>query len=63
MNYRIIEKKPTQVVEGVMRYIVTLVCDTAEDIPEPDPTWAMGSMAQICEPHGYKILNSEGVWK
>ena len=63
MNYSIIEKKVTQVVEGVKHYIVTLVCDTAEDIPEPDATWDTGSIAQICDPHGYKILNSEGVWK
>lgn len=63
MNYSIIEKKTTQVVEGVKHCIVTLVCDTAEDIPEPDATWDMGSIAQICDPHGYKILNSEGVWK
>ena len=63
MNYSIIDKKPTHVVEGVMRYIVTLVCDTEEDIPEPNEAWDAGSIAQICEPHGYKILNSEGVWK
>lgn len=63
MNYTIMEKIPTGVVNGVMHYRVTIVCDTASDVPQPDTTWAMGSIAQICEPHGYKILNSEGVWK
>ena len=60
MNYTIMEKIPTGVVNGVMHYRVTIVCDTASDVPQPDTTWAMGSIAQICEPHGYKILNSEG---
>ena len=63
MNYEIMERTPTGVVSGVMHYRVTIVCDTASDVPQPDPTWAMGSTVQICEPHGYKILNSEGVWK
>ena len=63
MNYEIVEKTPAGVVDGVMHYRVTLVCDTAADIPAPDPTWATGSMVQVCDPHGYRILNSEGVWK
>lgn len=62
MNYRITEKRLSRHVDGVAHAIVTLVCDTAEDIPEPDPTWDAGSIAQICTPHGYKILNSEGEW-
>ncbi|MBP0974084.1 MAG: hypothetical protein J5851_09295 [Oscillospiraceae bacterium] len=63
MNYSIIEKRPTQITEGVMHYIVTLCCDTAADVPEPEDNWDAGSIAQICDPHGYCILNSEGVWK
>ena len=63
MNYTIIDKKLTGIKDGVSYYLVTFVCDTPEDVPEPDASWAAGSIAQICDPHGYKILNSEGVWK
>lgn len=62
MNHSIIEKKAASVVNGVRHPIVTLVCDTEEDVPEPENNWKAGSIAQICDPHGYKILNSAGEW-
>ena len=62
MNYTIMDKIPTEVVDGVMHYLVVIFCDTDAKIPEPDPTWDAGSMCIIGVGHGVKFLTSEGAW-
>lgn len=48
---------------GRSMFIVHLVADTEEDIPEPQEDWLPGSIVQIADPHGYRVLNHEGEWK
>ncbi len=48
---------------GISMFIVHLVADTEEYIPEPQENWLPGSTVQIAEPHGYRVLNHDGVWK
>lgn len=62
MNYTIMEKVPTEVVEGVMHYRVTLFCDTESDIPDALDVWAAGSFALIGAKHSFKMLNTQGEW-
>lgn len=62
MNYTIMEHVPTDNIEGVMHYRVTLCCDTVDDIPEVNATWDAGSLALIVATHGYKMLNTQGEW-
>lgn len=62
MNYNIMEQNVSRVVEGVTHYVVTLVCDTASDVPTAQDTWDAGSLALIVSTHGYKMLNTQGEW-
>lgn len=43
-------------------YRVEIFADTADDVPEPQDVWAVGSMCIIGETHEYRWLNSERKW-
>lgn len=45
----------------VLQRVVILV-DTADDVPEADASWAVGSLCVIAEDHSYKILNNAREW-
>ena len=49
--------------DGKSMFIVHLIADTVDDIPEPQENWLPGSTVQVAEPHGYRVLNHEGAWK
>lgn len=43
-------------------YRVSILVDTAADIPEPLATWEPGSMCLVAADHTFKVLNNEREW-
>ena len=41
---------------------VVILADTADDVPEADESWAVGSICMIAATHKYKVLNGEREW-
>lgn len=62
MTYTEIDHEVTERENGVSICRVTIQVDTAADIPEAEPHWAVGSMCIIADTHTYKRLNSEREW-
>ena len=42
--------------------LVEIRYPTADDIPTPEPNWAVGSACFICNTCEIKFLNAQGVW-
>lgn len=62
MSYSILRIRPTEVVDGVMHYIVEIACDAAEDLPEDTAVWDVGSIAWVVSESAFYGLTSEGEW-
>lgn len=62
-KWSIIEQNFKDLLDGRSMFIVYLLADTEEDIPEPQEDWMPGSTVQIADPHGYRVLNHEREWK
>lgn len=62
--YTIIERESSCNADenGKVLQRVVILADTADDLPEPDASWAVGSICMIAETHKYKVLNSEREW-
>lgn len=62
-HWGITEQEVKEFRDGRSMFVVHLIADTAADIPEPQENWLPGSTVQIADPHGYRVLDHEGVWK
>ncbi len=60
--YTMMESTPTRIQNGDPLNRVTILVDTADDIPEPHDGWDAGSMCMIADTHTYKVLNNEREW-
>ena len=49
-------------VGGTELHRVTIQVDTENDLPTPDDSWEVGSIAIVANTHSYKRLNSEREW-
>ena len=61
-NYTITSKKTHRFRGDGYTYIVTIIVDKVENIPEPKDDWEAGSMCIIANSHDYRWLNRERKW-
>lgn len=60
--YTMMESTPTRIQNGDPLNRVTILVDTADDIPEPHDEWDAGSMCMVAADHTFKVLNNEREW-
>ena len=60
--YTIIEQSFVRSTADGEKYRVTLLVDTAEDVPEVNAAWEPGSICMIAATHTYKMLNNGREW-
>lgn len=61
-KFTIIEEKLIGFENGISMKVVEIMSDTESDIPEPQPEWAVGSIAYAIDTGNFCILNSSGEW-
>lgn len=61
-EYTVIEQRFIRYEQGQPVYLMTIMVDTAADLPQPRAAWSPGSMCMVADTHSYKVLNSEREW-
>jgi len=62
MSCAITNQRCSRVKDGIAVDTVTVVCDTAKDLPRAQASWDMGSIAWVLETGDFYGLNSSGNW-
>jgi len=62
MSEKVLQQKITPGGEVCAVRLLELNCDSASDLPRPEPDWAAGSACILLDTQDVKFLNSQGVW-
>ena len=62
MAYTILEQEFDKLNNHAQLDRVTILADTAADIPQPSAKWAVGSICMVAATHTYKVLSNEREW-
>ena len=60
--YTIIDQVFVRLRDADRLYQVSILVDTAADVPEPLAPWEPGSMCLVAADHSFKVLNNEREW-
>ena len=62
-KFTLLSSQHVDFLDDKSRFAATIVVDKAADLPEPDPSWAPGSLAMVPDDSEVYMLNNEREWK